>query len=256
MRIVKFLTKSQQCWGLVEGEKIKILDREPFAGIVLSGESIGFDGVKLLAPASPTKIVLAGLNYKEHALELGMQIPLEPIIFLKPVSSLIAYKENIIYHPGIGRLDYEAELALVIKKEAKFITKDCADDYILGYTCLNDVTARDIQQKEGQWTRAKSFDSFCPFGPWLETDLNPMDLEIKLYLNGSLKQCAKTSDFIFSPAYLVSFISQVMTLMPGDIISTGTPKGVGKMEIGDCARVDIEHIGRLENCVKGWEKTG
>jgi 2-keto-4-pentenoate hydratase/2-oxohepta-3-ene-1,7-dioic acid hydratase in catechol pathway len=178
-----------------------------------------------------------------------MPIPSEPIIFLKPPTAALSHKGKIVYPPGVKRLDYEAELAFVIKKKAKNIPQKDVSKYILGYTCLNDVTARDLQKKDVQWTRAKSFDSFCPVGPWIETDLNPDNLKITCCLNRALKQRSSTSNFIFSVPYLVSFISKVMTLCPGDIISTGTPPGVGPMQKGDRVAVEIEGIGCLENIV-------
>lgn len=200
-------------------------------------------------PWRPKKIILAGLNYKDHAKELGMKLPLEPAIFLKPATSIIGPNENIVYPPGVRRLDYEAELALVIKRKCKFVKEKDAPNYILGYTCLNDVTARDLQKKDVQWTRAKSFDTFCPLGPFIETELDPSNLEIKLYLNGKIKQSSNTRNLIFRPAKLVSFISGIMTLLPGDIIATGTPPGVGPMKAGDAVKVEIEGIGSLTNKV-------
>lgn len=205
--------------------------------------------MKIDLPDSPKKIVLVGLNYKKHAQELGMEIPSEPILFLKPPSALIESGEDIIYPKGIERIDYEAELALIIKKKAKDIHEDEVKDYILGYTCLNDVTARNLQKKDGQWTRAKSFDTFCPVGPCVETNLNPNSLKIQTLVNGEIKQNSNTADFIFSVQYLVSFISKVMTLEAGDIISTGTPEGVGPMQRGDRVEVIIEGIGSLKNNV-------
>ncbi|MCF7879095.1 MAG: fumarylacetoacetate hydrolase family protein [Candidatus Omnitrophica bacterium] len=197
----------------------------------------------------PEKIILVGLNYKDHAKEMKMEIPAEPIIFLKPTSALIKNGDKIIYPEGIKRLDYEAELAVVIKKQAKNIPVEAAKDYILGYTCLNDITARDLQKKDGQWTRAKSFDSFCPVGPHIETDLDPHAINIQSYLNGELKQDSNTSNFIFSVDFLISFISKIMTLKPADIISTGTPAGIGPMQKGDQVEVVIEGIGTLKNRV-------
>ena len=179
-----------------------------------------------------------------------MMLPKEPLIFLKPVTSLIGHKDSIIYPNSVKQLDYEAELAIVIKKECKNIKPKDTSKYILGYTCLNDVTARDLQKKDGQWTRAKSFDTFCPMGPWLATQVNPQGLNIRSYLNGKLKQNSSTSEFIFSPDYLVSFISKIMTLNPGDVISTGTPFGVGPMKKRDKIEVEIEGIARLSNYVK------
>ncbi|MCF7873530.1 MAG: fumarylacetoacetate hydrolase family protein [Candidatus Omnitrophica bacterium] len=205
--------------------------------------------MKIDLPCLPKKIVLVGLNYRKHAKELGMDIPSEPILFLKPPSSLIRSGQDIIYPQGVKRIDYEAELAVIIKKRAKCIKESRAKDYILGYSCLNDVTARNLQKKDGQWTRAKSFDTFCPLGPCVETDLNPDSLKIQTFLNGKIKQSSNTSDFIFSVNYILSFISKVMTLEAGDIVSTGTPEGIGPMQKGDKVVVDIEGIGSLENQV-------
>ena len=199
---------------------------------------------------NPTKIILAGLNYRDHAKEMKMKIPKEPVIFLKPATTLIGHQDEIIYPPGVKRLDYEAELAVVIKKRARNVSLQQAKEYILGYTCLNDVTARDLQKKDGQWTRAKSFDSFCPVGPCLATDLDTSDLRIQAYLNGKLKQDSTTSQLIFSVEYLVFFVSKIMTLLPGDIISTGTPPGTSPMHPGDTIEVKIEGVGTLRNYVK------
>ncbi len=205
--------------------------------------------MKVSLPEYPGKIILVGLNYRDHAKELEMRIPQEPIIFMKPPSALIGPNQKIAYPKGVKRVDYEAELAVVISDKAKNITEKTAKNCILGYTCLNDVTARNLQKKDGQWTRAKSFDTFCPVGPHVETDLDPQDLKIQTFLNGKLKQNSRTSNFIFSVEFLVSFISKVMTLEPGDIVSTGTPAGVGPMESGDKVSVFIEGIGSLENQV-------
>ncbi|MFH2137543.1 MAG: fumarylacetoacetate hydrolase family protein [Candidatus Omnitrophota bacterium] len=249
MRIIRFLYKGKESWGIVKDGRVKLLKAEPFSKIIITKETVPFKNVQLLVPAQAGKIVLVGLNYKDHARELKMKIPKEPIIFLKPATALIAHKHKIIYPRGVTRLDYEAELALVIKKKAKNITEKDAHKYILGYTCLNDVTARDIQKKDGQWTRAKSFDTFCPVGPWVETDLDPSDVKITSFLNKKIKQESSTANFIFSVPFLVAFISRVMTLLPGDIISTGTPSGVGKMKPSDNISVAIEGIGQLENTV-------
>jgi 2-keto-4-pentenoate hydratase/2-oxohepta-3-ene-1,7-dioic acid hydratase in catechol pathway len=198
----------------------------------------------------PSKIVCVGLNYIDHADELKMAIPKEPIIFLKPPTSVIGDGEAIVYPERMTKnLHYEAELAIVIKDKARNISPDEAAQYILGYTCANDVTARDLQNIDGQWTRAKSFDTFCPIGPTAVKDVDPAGLDIKLYLNGAVKQSSNTSRMIFKPLRLVSFISQVMTLLPGDVILTGTPPGVGPMRKGDTVVVEIEGIGRLTNKV-------
>jgi 2-keto-4-pentenoate hydratase/2-oxohepta-3-ene-1,7-dioic acid hydratase in catechol pathway len=179
---------------------------------------------------------------------------MDPVIFLKPPTSLIAHGQKIVLPQGVERLDYEAELALVIKKEAKNISPDEAHKYILGFTCLNDVTARDVQKKDGQWTRAKSFDTFCPVGPWLETRFDPSKASVTCRLNGRTRQSSNTSNLIFSVNYLVSFISRVMRLFPGDVISTGTPPGVGAMQPGDRVEIEIEGIGVLENTIAADKK--
>lgn len=197
----------------------------------------------------PTKIVLVGLNYRDHAKELGMPIPDEPIIFLKPPSTLIGPEGYIHYPAQSKRVDYEAELAVIMKDTCKDLEPDDVMDHIEGFTCLNDVTARDIQKKEVQWTRAKSFDTFCPIGPRIARNIDPNGLAIQSFLNGELKQDSHTSNFIFTTEELISFISHVMTLMPGDIIGTGTPSGVGALQRGDTIEIVIEHIGRLRNYV-------
>ncbi len=197
----------------------------------------------------PSKIVCVGLNYREHAVELKLKIPKEPVIFLKPSSSIIYNKDDIVYPPKVRRLDFEAELAVVIKKKTKNIKPKEAPAYILGYTCLNDVTARDLQKKDGQWTRSKSFDTFCPIGPVIETDLDPSDIKIESRLNGILRQSSSSADLIFPVYELVAYISGIMTLSPGDIISTGTPPGVGPMRPRDLIEVSIEGIGALNNKV-------
>lgn len=198
----------------------------------------------------PTKIVCIGLNYHCHAKELGMNTPHHPIIFLKPLTTLIGPEENIIYPKMSKRVDYEAELAIIIKNRIRNIKKSEAMKHVEGFTCLNDVTARDLQKLDKQWTRAKSFDTFCPVGPKVVKNINPNNLKIQSFLNNKLKQNSNTKNFIFKVEELVSFISQVMTLNPGDIIATGTPKGIGPMKKGDTIEVRIEGIGSLVNYVK------
>jgi len=203
---------------------------------------------------NPTKIIAVGLNYRDHAKELSMEIPKVPCIFMKPPTAVIYNGDNIIYPSQSKQVDYEGELAIVIKQKIRNIKKEDAGKYILGYTCANDVTARDLQKLDGQWTRAKSFDTFCPIGPVITDEVNPDNLKIKLYVNKILKQEGCTKDFIFDAYTLVSFISGVMTLLPGDVILTGTPKGVGPLNIGDVVRVEIEGIGVLENYVTAEKK--
>jgi len=250
MKIAKFLHNKKIQWAIVKEDNLLLLKEGPFEKIKLTSEIIPLKKCELLPPAEPSKIILAGLNYADHARELNLKIPKEPVIFLKPPTSLIGSNALIICPKSVQQLDYEAELAIVIGKKAKAISAKDARKYILGYTCLNDITARDLQSKDIQWTRAKSFDTFCALGPYLTTGLNAANLKIKLYLNGQVKQDSSTAHFIFSVEYLVSFISNIMTLLPGDIISTGTPPGTGRMQKGDKVEVEIEKIGRLTNYVK------
>jgi 2-keto-4-pentenoate hydratase/2-oxohepta-3-ene-1,7-dioic acid hydratase in catechol pathway len=201
-------------------------------------------------PVQPTKIVAIGLNYVSHAREMKDKLPETPLLFLKPASGILAHNKTIIYPSMSKRVDYEAELGVVIKNTAKNILPGEADEYILGYTCFNDVTARDLQSKDGQWTRAKGFDTFAPFGPFIETDVrDPQDLKIQSILNGQVMQNGHTSQMIFSVPELVSFASRVMTLYPGDVIATGTPDGIGPMEKGDEIIIRIEGLDDLVNKV-------
>jgi len=205
---------------------------------------------RFLPPCQPSKIVALGLNYRDHAQEMGFAIPAEPILFLKPPSSIIGHGDNIVYPPLSERVDYEAELAVVIARRCRKASPDEALGYILGYTCLNDVTARDLQAKDGQWTRAKSFDTFAPLGPWIETAIpEPHNLDIRLMVNGDVRQSSNTRHLIFRIPEIVAYISGIMTLEPGDVIATGTPSGVGPLKRGDLVCVEIQDIGVLENRV-------
>ena len=197
----------------------------------------------------PSKIICVGLNYRDHAAELAMPLPVTPIIFMKPPTTIIHENQAIIYPAQTNNLHYEAELGVVIKNRIKGITEAQAAKNIAGFVCANDVTARDLQNQDGQWTRAKSFDTFCPLGSRPATGINPDDLGIKLLLNGQVKQQSRTSNMIFKVNYLVAFIASIMTLEPGDVIITGTPPGVGPMRPGDTVAVEIEGVGRLENRV-------
>ena len=200
---------------------------------------------------SPTKIIAIGLNYLDHAKELKMDIPDYPLIFIKPSTSVIGNGDAIILPPQTKELNYEGELAVVIKEKAKNVSKDEARRFIAGYTCANDVTARDLQRIDGQWTRAKSFDTFCPLGPKIVSDIDPKHLSIITRVNGTVKQNSNTTNMIFDVFELVSFISEIMTLLPGDVIITGTPPGVGTIVVGDVVEVEIEGIGVLKNTVTG-----
>lgn len=197
----------------------------------------------------PSKIVAVGLNYRRHAAELKMEQAQQPVLFLKPASTVVLSGQDIIYPAQSRQVDYEGELAVVIKDLTKNISPEQAPAHILGYTCANDVTARDLQKIDGQWTRAKSFDTFCPLGPRIIPDLDPKNLKIETRVNGQVKQSANTQDMIFDVFYLVSFISQVMPLLPGDVVITGTPTGVGPLRVGDTVEVEIEGVGILLNNV-------
>ena len=199
---------------------------------------------------SPSKIIAAGLNYKDHAQELGMKIPDEPLIFFKPPSSVVGHEQKIILPDASEQIDYEAELAIVIGKQCKNISVGEAKDHIEGYTCANDITARDLQNKDGQWSRAKGFDTFTPLGPRIAKDIDSLNLDIKLLLNGEVKQSSNTSQMIFNVFELVSFVSKIMTLYPGDVILTGTPPGIGPISSGDRIEVQIQGVGNLVNFVE------
>ncbi len=218
---------------------------------LMKGASVfKLSSVNLLSPGAPSKIVAIGLNYRAHAAEFNKPLPEVPMIFMKPSTAVIGPGDSIIYPSHMShRVDYEGELAVVIGRKAKDVPVDRAKDYILGYTCFNDVTARDLQGKDIQYTRAKGFDTFACVGPWIETGLDPLDTRIETYLNREKRQDTSTKDMIFNVYELLSFVSYVMTLLPGDIISTGTPSGVGKMKPGDTVEVRIEGIGSLINTV-------
>jgi 2-keto-4-pentenoate hydratase/2-oxohepta-3-ene-1,7-dioic acid hydratase in catechol pathway len=214
--------------------------------VITSDTEVPVEFVRFLPPVEPTKIVAIGLNYIDHAEELNMPVPEEPIIFLKPSTAVIGHEDCIILPKQSQRVDYEGELAVVIGKNCKNVKREDAEDYIMGYTCFNDVTARDLQQKDGQWTRAKSFDTFAPLGPYI-ADVDPSKLRIETRVNGKVVQRSNTSNLIFDISALIEFISSIMTLRKGDIIATGTPAGVGMLRSGDVVEVEIEHIGILRN---------
>jgi 2-keto-4-pentenoate hydratase/2-oxohepta-3-ene-1,7-dioic acid hydratase in catechol pathway len=249
MKIVRFAIDNKVKYGVLSGEAIQAIEDKPYRHLKLSDCYYMLSEVKLLCPCTPSKIVALGLNYHSHAEEVKMSLPDAPLIFLKPSTSVIGTEDNIVYPASSARVDYEGELAVVIKKPVWRVSIEDALDYVLGYTCFNDVTARDLQHQNKQWTRAKSFDTFAAVGPWIETELDPGDVILETYLNGELKQRANTSDLIFTVPELINFISNVMTLLPGDIIATGTPSGIGPMYPGDTVEVKIEPIGTLRNYV-------
>ena len=250
MKYIRFLKDEKIKYGLLEKDNIvREIIGDIFNNYKTTEKVYSLSEISFLPPCIPSKIIAVGLNYFDHANELQMKIPDEPLIFMKPPSALIAHNDNIIYPKMSNQLDYEAELAVIIKNRIKDIEPEDVLVNILGYTCFNDVTARDLQKKDEQWTRAKSFDTFAPVGPFISTELNPDNLEIRLYKNGQLMQDSSTSNMIFKVDKIVSYISKIMTLFPGDIIATGTPPGVGQLKAGDIVEVEIEGIGVLKNKV-------
>lgn len=249
MKIIRYVFEGRESYGVLEGETVREIMGEPFRGIDFKGFEMPLKKVHLLAPSRPKSIVAVGLNYRQHSVEFGMDLQPEPLVFPKALSAVLDPYGKIIKPQVCERLDYEAELAVVIGKTCEKIKKEDAERYILGYTCLNDVTARDIQHKESQWLRAKGFYTFCPIGPWIETDLDPSDLQLQAVLNGKTVQDDRTSSMLFSVPFLIEYISSFMRLEPGDVIATGTPGGIGPMESGDEIRVVIEGIGELVNTV-------
>ena len=252
MKYVRFMnSKNEIEYGSIQEEKIQQLDRNFLDPLCKPTNTwLSFDEVTLLAPVQPSKVICVGLNYALHIKEMNHSLPEDPVIFMKPPSSVIGPDAEIIYPKISQRVDYEAELAVVIGTTLKDVTEVEATKGIFGYTCANDVTARDLQKKDGQWTRGKSFDTFCPIGPWIISDVDPNQLDIQLILNGVIKQSSNTENFITNVPKLVSFISQVMTLVPGDVVLTGTPEGVGPMQPGDEVIVKIQNIGQLRNTIK------
>lgn len=249
MKIVRFRAAGKTQYGVLTGDDIRIMEGPPFRRIQLTDHYYHINAVKLLSPCLPSKIVAIGLNYRSHATEIDLKLPDAPLIFLKPPTAVIGPEDDIVYPPSSKRVDYEGELGIVIKKRAWQVPLENSLDYVLGYTCFNDVTARDLQSQDGQWTRAKGFDTFAAIGPHIETEVNTRNLPIETWLNGELKQKGNTRDLIFNVPQLVSFASHVMTLLPGDVIATGTPEGIGPMQPGDTVEIRIEPIGTLRNHV-------
>ncbi len=255
MKICRFMKDDVEMWGVVEDGAVFAVEKGPFdrhppVGLKRTGESLRLDEARLLPPCAPSKVVAIGLNYRAHAAEFNKPVPEEPMLILKPSTAVIGHGGEIVYPSHMSRrVDYEGELALVIGKRAKDVPVERAGEYILGYTCFNDVTARDLQAKDVQYTRAKGFDTFACVGPWIETEMDPTDARIETRLNGEKRQDASTGDMIFDVFTVLSFVSRVMTLLPGDIITTGTPSGIGRMKPGDIVEVSIGGIGSLRNTV-------
>ncbi len=246
---------STPAWGIIEGDSVYAITTLP--GRILPtpealrrGEVIGaLTDVPLSAPLRPGKIICVGRNYAAHAAERGEEVPSEPLLFFKPPSAVIGPGAAIQLLPEMGRVEHEAELVVIIGREGRFITEAAAMDYVYGYTCANDVSERDYQASDDQWARAKGFDTFCPVGPWIVTDFDPLGVSVMCHVNGVEKQHGHTGLMIYSIPFLISFTSRIMTLNPGDIILTGTPAGVSRLTAGDTVEVTVEGIGTLRNPV-------
>jgi 2-keto-4-pentenoate hydratase/2-oxohepta-3-ene-1,7-dioic acid hydratase in catechol pathway len=252
MRLLRFRFGDRIATGASEfgSDTIRVLKGTFFEDPLPTGEEVPLDDVRLLAPVLPSKLVCVGKNYAAHAAEFGMEVPEEPLLFLKPSTAVIGPPDPIRLLPISRRVDYEGELAVVIGRIARGVKTEDAAKYILGYTCANDVTLRDLQKTDDQWARAKGFDGSCPLGPWIETDLDPTDVRVETRLNGEIRQAAQTSDMVFGVATLVEFITSFMTLLPGDVILTGTPEGVGKLAQGDVVEIEVDGVGTLSNPVE------
>ena len=251
MRLVRFRFGDRIATGAIASgsDAIKVLAGTFFENPVPTGEEVPIDDVRLLAPVLPSKIVCVGKNYAAHAAEFGGEVPEEPLLFLKPSTSIAGPGDPIPLLPISHRVDYEGELAVVIGRICRNVKAEDAYKYVLGYTCGNDVTLRDLQKKDGQWARAKGFDGSCPLGPWIETELDPNDVRVETRLNGEVRQSASTTDMVFGVATLIEFVTEFMTLLPGDVIMTGTPEGVGALAPGDRVEVEVEGVGVLSNPV-------
>jgi 2-keto-4-pentenoate hydratase/2-oxohepta-3-ene-1,7-dioic acid hydratase in catechol pathway len=259
MRIARFIWHNAIRHGVVQGYDMHALQGDPFGPDGAAGVRVGavlapLTAVQLLAPCAPSKVFLVGRNYAAHARELGNEVPTEPLISQKPRTSVIGPEAAIVYPTRLSQdVQHEGELAVVIGRTCHRVEGPEALSYVLGYTCALDVTARDLQQRDGQWTRAKGFDTFCPLGPWIETELDPNDLRLTTRLNGEIRQDARTDTMLFPVARLISHVSQFATLAPGDVLLTGTPEGVGPMQPGDSIEVEIERIGVLSNRIVAEE---
>jgi 2-keto-4-pentenoate hydratase/2-oxohepta-3-ene-1,7-dioic acid hydratase in catechol pathway len=254
MRFVRFQQKNgPPRFGWLHEDMVGEIEGDLFGSYKRLKADILLKDIRLLAPSTPSKIVCVGRNYVEHAKEHGADVPKIPLIFLKPPSSIIAPGDFILLPPQSVQVEHEAELVIVIGRRGRNVTAESARDHILGYTIGNDVTARDLQRSDGQWTRAKGFDTFCPFGPWVDTDFDPADALITCRVNGQMRQMASTRDMVFNIGVLIAYISSVMTLEPGDLIFTGTPAGVSPLKTGDQVDVEIDGLGVLSNPVKASE---
>lgn len=253
MRLLRFRYGDRISTGAIESgsDDVRILKGTFFEDPLPTGEVVPIDDVHLLAPVLPSKVVCVGRNYAAHAAEWGMNVPEEPLLFLKPSTAVIGPNDPIALLPVSRRIDYEGELAVVIGRLARDVRAEEAYRFILGYTCGNDVTLRDLQKSDDQWARAKGFDGSCPLGPWIETELDPNDVTVRTLLNGDVRQQGSTSDMVFGVATLIEYVTTFMTLVPGDVLLTGTPEGVGPLSAGDVVEVEVEGVGVLRNEVRG-----
>jgi 2-keto-4-pentenoate hydratase/2-oxohepta-3-ene-1,7-dioic acid hydratase in catechol pathway len=249
MRTCRFRLAGRESYGIVEGEAVRALSAAPWAGGLPEGKPVALADVQLLAPVQPTKVVCIGRNYRAHAKELGNEVPKVPLIFMKPSTAVVGPQDAIRIPEQSREVHHEAELGVVVGRTLTRASATEAKLAVFGYTCLNDVTARDIQREEKQFTRAKGFDTFCPVGPIVVTDLDPLDASVSCRVNGAERQRGTTRDMVHDPFALLSFISGVMTLLPGDLVATGTPEGVGAIQRGDWVEVEVSGIGVLRNPV-------
>jgi 2-keto-4-pentenoate hydratase/2-oxohepta-3-ene-1,7-dioic acid hydratase in catechol pathway len=249
LKYCRYLAAGEIRWGCLDVETVTPLEGDPYDGPSPAGSAVPLSSVQLLPPCLPSKILGVGTNYRAHAQEMGKPIPDEPLLFMKPPSALVGHNQPIVRPSGSWRVDFEGELAAVIGRRARRVRESQALDYVLGFTICNDVTVRDLQKKDGQFTRAKGFDSFCPVGPCVAVGLDPSSLRVRTWQNGVLKQDSNTNDLIFSVARVIEIASRVMTLEPGDLITTGTPSGVGPIQPGDRIDIEVEGIGILSNPV-------
>jgi 2-keto-4-pentenoate hydratase/2-oxohepta-3-ene-1,7-dioic acid hydratase in catechol pathway len=249
VRIARFSIDDEVDFGVVEGDEVAPITGHPFAPFTFTGYRYPVGEVRLLAPIIPSKVVAIGRNYAEHAAEMGGEVSSEPMIFLKPSTAVIGTGDPIAHPASSQRVDFEGELAVVMGRMCRDVPAAQALEMVLGYTCANDVTARDQQQADGQWSRAKGYDTFCPLGPWIETNLDPGDLGIVTTVNGEKRQDARTSALVTGVPALIEYITRVMTLLPGDVVLTGTPAGVGPVAVGDLVEITVEGIGTLSNPV-------
>jgi 2-keto-4-pentenoate hydratase/2-oxohepta-3-ene-1,7-dioic acid hydratase in catechol pathway len=253
MRLVRFRHGDRIATGAIQpgSDTIQVIAGTFFEDPLPTGDEVAIDDVMLLAPVLPSKLVCVGKNYAAHAAEFGMDVPEEPLLFLKPSTAVIGPGDAIRLLPISRRIDYEGELAVVMGRLARNVRAEDASRFILGYTCANDVTLRDLQKTDDQWARAKGFDGSAPLGPWIETSVDPTDAVIETRLNGDVVQHASTSDMVFGVAELIAYVTSFMTLLPGDVLLTGTPEGVGRLQGGDVVEVEVEGVGTLRNGVVG-----